>query len=152
MKKVKPRLSKLPPAWVTYSVEQGAWVLMDSYRVQLLNRANEYKPFGFFTVDAGFEFDLSSIPSVFRALIERHDLSIVAPLIHDALYAADGLVFLSQRPGGPEGLHKFNRKEADNIFLELMEAEGVPKLRRWLAYRAVRSFGGMFWNRVTKMS
>jgi len=55
-------------------------------------------------------------------------------LIHDALYASERL----------------SRKDCDNLFLEMMEADGVSWLKRYSMYLAVRA-GGMFvWKKHTQ--
>lgn len=53
-----------------------------------------------------------------------------------------------RRPA-PPGLvvppHSYTRREADEVFRQAMKKERVAGWRRWLAYRAVRWFGGGAW-------
>jgi Protein of unknown function (DUF1353) len=92
------------------------------------------------TVPDGFLFDLSSVPRAFWWLIAPFELSIVAPLLHDYLYGHGGVP--------PEGVHPpraYTRREADVLFRNVMEREGVSAWRRVLGYAAVRAFGGAAW-------
>ena len=93
------------------------------------------------TVPKGFEFDLSSVPRLLWWLIAPFELSIAAPLLHDFLY----LHGRTPPPGTVEPPGTYTRGEADRVFLEIMEAEGVPRWRRILGYAAVRVFGGGAW-------
>lgn len=43
-------------------------------------------------IPAGFEFDLSSVPKVFRPILDRASFGLVAPLVHDYLYVNLGKV------------------------------------------------------------
>ena len=90
-------------------------------------------------IPEGFRFDLASIPRLLWAMIAPFELSIAAPLVHDFLYRYGGMLASGQL---------LNRSEADTIFAELMEREGVPGWRRVLAYRAVRTFGRGSWSGI----
>jgi hypothetical protein len=70
--------------------------------------------------------------------------------VHDFIYAHTGLL--------PVGTHEFEaagswkpvtgrwaRSDADRLFARIMREAQVPKLRRRLAYLAVRAFGGGAW-------
>ncbi len=93
------------------------------------------------TVPAGFQFDLSSVPRSLWWLISPFELSIVAPLLHDFLYAYGG----DPPPGSIEPPRTYTRREADELFRRIMEQEGVAPWRRRLAYAAVRVFGRGAW-------
>ena len=41
--------------------------------------------------------------------------------------------------------HRWSRKEADQVFGRLMREAGVSKIKRRMAYYAVRWFGGSSW-------
>ena len=75
------------------------------------------------TVPTGFVTDLASIPRVFRLLMPKNGRHRAAAIVHDYLCRLK---------------MDFSRVKADKIFLEAMKLQGVPKLRRWLMYRAVR--------------
>ena len=59
-----------------------------------------------------------------------------AALIHDALYMAEALP----------------RKQCDNLFLEMLEVEGVSYWKRYAMYWTVRVGGGWVWKKHTKES
>jgi hypothetical protein len=45
----------------------------------------------------------------------------------------------------PSDGKKFERKEVDGMFLKIMETAEIPKWKREVAYRAVRTFSGFAW-------
>ena len=148
---IRPARSRLDPIMVTYETPVKTWVLMHDASIKLIDLAGNNH--GRIQIAQGFGFDLASIPFFFRWLIERHDLSLVAPLVHDYLYTHNGYgsFAVTDRFGITRKIQKkYSRKQCDDFFLELMEAEGVPKWRRKTAYRAVRLFGGLFWNNPVK--
>lgn len=83
----------------------------------------------------GFIFDGASVPKLFTNLFPksgaRYDR---AACLHDWLYATQTTT----------------RKEADDLFLEAMKADGVGTITRRTIYRAVRMFGWSAWNKVKK--
>ena len=87
-------------------------------------------------VPENFITDLASIPRVVRGLIPQNGRHRRAAVIHDYLY----------RMAGAEGFD-WTRLEADKCFLEAMEVDGVPRLRRRVMYAAVRFWGGIMWDR-----
>ncbi|MBN1351709.1 DUF1353 domain-containing protein [candidate division KSB1 bacterium] len=125
--------SPFPPVKVTYITEEDEWELVERYSVQV----SGYD----FDIPEGFRFDLASIPRVVWWLIAPFELSLVAPLVHDFMYEYEGQV----PSESVEPDHIFERKEADDIFRELMKLEGVPEWRVILAYNATRWFGGLYW-------
>ena len=94
------------------------------------------------TVLKGFSYDRASIPRIFWAIIDKDSLGSVPPLLHDLLYRNGGILPTNQILPSSK---KFSRIETDKLFLELMEKCGVSKVRRELAYQAVRKFGGIAW-------
>jgi len=83
-----------------------------------------------FTVPAGFETDLASIPRAFRGIVPQVGRHIQAAITHDYIYS--GAVFM-------------RREDADLLFLDAMELLGVNWFRRHIMYRAVRTFGSLAW-------
>lgn len=79
-------------------------------------------------VPDGFVTDFASIPRIGRILISGHGNDRWAAVIHDYLYS-----------------EKFDRKMADAIFLEALEAKNVNVFKRRVMYRAVRTGGWMFY-------
>ena len=131
--------SALPQPLVTYHVGEKQWTLAADYRY--LDAGDAHRPSRRITVPAGFCCDLSSVPRALWWLIGPHELSIVGPVLHDFLYRHGG-----QLPVGcvwPLGA--IARAEADAIFRDAMQAEGVSAWRRWSAHQAVRLFGRGAW-------
>jgi hypothetical protein len=125
--------SRLPPPVISY-VSGRLWRLEQAYSYR--DGAH------IITVPAGFEFDLSSIPRLLWWLIAPFELSVVAPLIHDFLYRYAGAP-----AGAIEPPKRYDRGEADDLFRDLMVAEGIAPWRRTLGYLAVRAFGWIVWGR-----
>ena len=131
---VPPPGSELPRPHLDYDVRRRIWLLAAPYTLAHQGHI--------LTIPAGFNLNLASIPRPLWWLIASHELGLVSPLVHDFLYSVGGV------PGPAlEPERTFTRKEADRFFLEAMAREGVPRLRRHLAYRAVRWFGHFAWRR-----
>ena len=94
-------------------MESRQWMLLEDIR---------YK--GFF-VPKGFITDLASIPVYMRWLFPHGGAKAYGAVHHDYLYR----------------LGNVDRDVADDLFLELMLANGVSKLSAKTMYKAVRSFG-----------
>jgi hypothetical protein len=78
-----------------------------------------------FVVPVGFETDFASVPRAFTWLIPRYGRYTKAAILHD---------FLSKRAEAGE----FAWVDADGIFRRTMRELGVPIVRRWLMWAAVR--------------
>ena len=85
---------------------------------------------------AGRTTDLASIPRLLWAIIPFSGRYDYAAILHDQLYGEHREVSI-----------RFNRKQADNIMLEVMTASGVPWGQKWLIYIGVRLGGWMAWNK-----
>lgn len=103
------------------------------------NKWKLLEPFDWYgiTVPAGFVTDFASIPRPFWFFINPVGRIKPAAIVHDYLYHLRG----------EYELERFTRKEVDQIFLEIMKRVGMPFLKRQAAYRAVRAFGWMYWNK-----
>ena len=88
---------------------------------------------GNITVPAGFESDGASVPRFFwRVVFPPGDSQALrAAILHDYIYREQ-----------PEG---WTRVDADNLFYDVLVADGVPKRRALLAYWGVRIFGSRCW-------
>lgn len=75
-----------------------------------------------FTVPAGFRTDFASVPRPFWWLVPRYGRFTKAAVLHDYLWQEGAL----------------SRCDADGIFRRAMHELGVPFLRRWLMWTAVR--------------
>lgn len=92
---------------------------------------------GLVEVEAGFDTDYASVPRILWNLYPPDGDYTPAAVIHDALYWHQA----TREHGG----FPITRAEADTVFLEAMEALGIPLVRRRLLYRAVRVGGGFAW-------
>jgi hypothetical protein len=110
------------------------WKLAEPFSAYLdtdeLARANVPGAIGYMiTVPAGFEMDFASVPRIPLAYWLVGNTAHRSAVLHDYLYAV-----------------KAPRELADDIFNSAMEAEGVPAWRRAMMYRAVRMFGGGYYD------
>lgn len=106
--------------------EPGEWVLLS----QLVYRAADgWKH----QVPQYFITDLASIPRLARPAIDRNGRSRRPAVLHDWLYC----------------LHESTRSQADELFLEALEAEGVGWFTRRTMWLAVRAWGWRYWNART---
>ena len=82
-------------------------------------------------IPRGFATDLASIPSFLQWLpgYDPTDPKLRMAIVHDACYA----------------MQDMTREDADWLFRSGLKADGVPVIRRWLMYAAVRLFGGAAW-------
>ena len=78
-----------------------------------------------FVVPAGFQTDFASVPRAFVWLLPRYGKYTKAAILHDWLCAR-------VREG------TFDRADADGLFRRSMRELGVPFVRRWLMWAAVR--------------
>ena len=113
------------------------WVLAEDCRYATLDGSH-------LTVKRGFQSDLASIPRLFWAIIASFELSLIAPILHDLLYQCGGRVMLPHGELTPAG-RMFNRKDADDLFLELMTRSKISYWKRNVAYLSVRAFGQSSW-------
>lgn len=87
----------------------------------------------FIEAPAGFVTDYSSVPRMFYRLEPPGGPSAKAAVIHDVLYATEGL-------GG-----RYTRKQADDIFKEALGVLGVSGWKRGLMWSGVRVGGSRGW-------
>jgi hypothetical protein len=90
------------------------------------------------TAKKGFVTDFASIPRIFWSLVGSPATGKYqkSSIIHDILYVTESL----------------SRKECDNLFLEMLEAQGVSWWKRNIMYSAVRIGGCFVWKKHTKES
>ena len=79
-----------------------------------------------FIVPAGFETDFASVPRGLWNIFPPFGRYSKAAVLHDYLYRCSSM----------------ERKTCDKIFLDCMEALGVPWRKRKAMYYGVRMFGG----------
>lgn len=112
----------------------GVWRTARDFQVEIPGGA------GVVRVPKGFETDLASVPRLLWPLIGSHELSIVAPVVHDWLYRRRGLYWQVDRK------QYLTRADADRLFLRLMILEGVAGWKARAAWLAVRLFA-LDWRR-----
>ena len=86
-----------------------------------------------FLIPRHFDSDGASVPRLFwRVVFPPTDAkAVTAGICHDYIYRTQ-----------PQG---WTRKDADRMFLALLIEFGVPLFSAWMAYLAVRWFGGAAW-------
>lgn len=104
----------------TIPIDDQHWLVGEEYRYAT--------SIGVIVVPKGFKTDYASVPRVFRNIINSYGKHGRAAVIHDWLYSKECPLNLP-------------RKEADRIFLEIMEECEVNIIRRKLMFRLVRIFG-----------
>jgi len=95
------------------------------------------------TVPCGFITDGASVPRLFWALLDPWGRWAKAAIIHDYLYLDRAVYCGSVRSS-------ITRAEADEVFIEAMAVSRVGWLARHTMYWAVRLFGGIAWNAITR--
>lgn len=103
-----------------------------------------------FTVPVGFQTDGASVPRFLWMLYPPFgDDYSSAAVLHDYLYAK-----AEEYTGKDwnEALQRsqLSRKEADDLFREVMVIEGFRRTGRWMIYRSVRAGGWKSWRRYRK--
>lgn len=136
--------SKFTRAKVSYDSRDNQWILEKEYCYE--DKIKKSKVILY----EGFQYDLATIPRYFWTIVGPHELSPEATLIHDYLYISRG--------GQKKCFHhkeilgcietkniRYSRKEADDLFLRMMQEAGVIWWRRLLGYAGVRFFGSFYW-------
>jgi len=89
------------------------------------------------TVPKGFRYDGASVPKIAWLVgLGRDGVHRAASLIHDWLYVNDGEI--------DEG--SYTRKQADDLFRDMLKEYGVKSWHVFVAYRATRLFGWFWWS------
>ena len=90
------------------------------------------------TAKAGMETDFASIPRAFWSVIGSPAMGryTSSSVIHDILYMTEAI----------------GRKEADDLFLEMLKVDGVGYFKRYSMYWAVRAGGWAVWKKHTRES
>lgn len=95
---------------------------------------------GTIVVPKGFLTDLASIPRFFHRAFPKSGLHNWAAVVHDYLYAEQGLIKRDE--------NKFlvlTREDCDRVFYEAMLVRGVSMWKAKSMFLAVKWFGGVAW-------
>ena len=109
------------------------------------------KPLQYLKVPEGFIYDGASVPRWLWSIsgIRPDGLNRAASLLHDYLYSRKGILpkmsHMKYTDKWVPADHVWDRKEADRLFCRLLREAGVSKVKRLIAYGAVRIFGGSSW-------
>ncbi len=106
------------------------WRLAEKFRfyTTIIDKDKEV----WFEVEEGFETDFASVPKIFMPVLQWRDKFNKASVVHDYLYHTKITT----------------RKQADKIFLELMLALGINRLKAYTFYFVVRLFGWLYWRKL----
>jgi hypothetical protein len=104
--------------------DEGKWILVQD----LLYVSDVAKRM--FTVPAGFQTDLASVPRLPLVFLLAGDCAREAAVVHDYLYST----------------HQVDRATADAVLREASAVTGVPWWRRQLMYAGVRMGGASHWD------
>jgi len=133
-----------------HPTKEGIFVLKSDF-------STEWKAEGLkqqLNAEAGFEFDLASVPWLARAITGFTPSSFkwIGPLFHDLIYEYEGdlpqgsyRVWDNDIDGWVNSKKIWTRKNADRFFCRLMKDDGVGSKRRKMAYWAVRAGGWLAW-------
>jgi hypothetical protein len=105
---------------------------VDDQRWELDSPLTHASESGTFTVPKGFKTDLASVPRHFVWLFPTYGRYTKAAILHD---------YLVKKPPPADRPPNMNRSKADHIFRCAMLELGVPFVRRWMMWSAVRTQG-----------
>jgi len=114
----------------------------DTSTLQLLEPFQVYSAVleNIITVPSGFIFDGESIPGWLHGIAPPFGLSKRGAAVHDYLYRYAGFHDITGR------IIPVSRKDADRVYLELVQAKGLPAWRSNLRYCVLRLVGWSAWN------
>lgn len=132
---IKSKGKELPTVLISRHAIENEWILGQDCTFSIGQEK--------FKIEKDFSFDLASVPRALWWLIAPFELSLIAPLVHDYIYRNGVLKYETPQNNLSEKI--FFKEEADEIFLNLMEEEGVKRFRRKLAYYGVKWLGHSSW-------
>ncbi|HET7302243.1 MAG TPA: DUF1353 domain-containing protein [Candidatus Saccharimonadales bacterium] len=98
-------------------IDKDTWELVDTVEYIAATRH--------FVVPKGFRTDFASVPQLLIWFVPRYGVYTKSAILHDYMYKRADI----------------SKADADGIFRRSMRELGVPFLRRWLMWAAVRLFG-----------
>lgn len=86
-------------------------------------------------VPVGYLSDLASVPRLAQRVVNPHTVPMRRPsVVHDYLYT--------------DLTHRFTKAEADRIFYDALQEEGMKQPQAWLVWKAVRLGGRGHWGKA----
>lgn len=123
---------------VTKQLSELKYKQLDERNIELLEPLKYQVGRLIITIPAGFISDGASTPKVLWVFFPPWDKRYaVASIIHDYLYSELNITGL-------------NKELSDEIFIKIMEENGVGIIKRRLMYRAVSMFGSVFFKPKVK--
>lgn len=107
-----------PERVVVEAVDEKEWKVLEPFSYEGTRQC--------FTVPAGMRTDFASVPRIFVWFLPRYGKYTLAAILHDHLW----------RTVAPAGDIRY--VDADGLFRRAMRDLGVPFLRRWIMWAAVR--------------
>lgn len=140
------------------AVDEREYILTGPYTVQW--RKGDKSPVDFrIVVPPYMNTDFATTPKWGKLLGFGHDGPWrAAAVVHDFMYMVQGFkrfrdisdgayqVKTDDTIGYQNGVSHWDRKECDDLFLQLMKEGGTSWWRRSVMYRAVRMFGKKYWD------
>lgn len=109
-------------AYLPWEEKSGLWYFERPFHYGSIHGAG--------VIEVGFETDFGSIPTFLRGIVDDDDPKALCPFVrHDKRYK-DGIP---------------SRAEADQELYDGCIACGMPRVKAWLIFRAVRIFGASRW-------
>ena len=128
----------------------GKYVLLEDFHFEWEAELHRQK----LLIEKGFVFDLASVPRIFWTPtgITPDRLRWTAPLIHDFPYHHKGILPYGSYKIWDDDLNGWvnsdkiwTRKNADRLFCRTLREDGISRIKRRMAYRAVRAAGWYAW-------
>jgi len=113
------------------------WKLVNSFTYRIGSDTSQEK----IVIHNGFITDFASVPQFLYWFLPPWGKYGKAAVLHDYLYKHHSVKISETR------YMAFNRRKADEIFLEAMGVLGVKNWRKYPMFVAVRLFGGLSWSK-----
>ena len=132
------------PVWTSKKLRASKWkqyTLRKEINFELSNKTK-------ITIPYGFEWDLSSVPRIFWAILPPNGDFIVGALIHDYLYQ-NSKEIIKLFDGDSKKARKFSDKEMLKWSRAVNGTRNISlqKIDNYTRYYGVRVFGGLVWNK-----
>ena len=104
--------------------------------------------FRHYVIPCGFTSDIVSVPRVFHGILPPVGARYSsAAIFHDFMYRLHEVRWMIKGSPSPLQRHSVTRKQADQLFKEVLQYNNVRSWRVFARYRAVRMFGKKSWRK-----